>query len=267
MTSPRMLTLLGVLTIIGAGCGSNQEKTADLERKLGDADRRVAELTASVAKLQQELDALKGGDLQKTVKDLVAKEVQSQMSADIGKIVSAQVEKRVGSDDEMNARIRGTVQEEVDAAEARRQDGRQPGSRGQQNWAEQRQRWESQRLDNVAKDLKLNDDQKKQLGESQTAIQKKAMEGARKLMESGNADPTTILNGIKQLQAEHFAAVRTFLTDEQYQSYTNRQNNMFNFFGMGGGAGGGDMRFRQMRAGGRNSQAQPQVPPPPAPIQ
>ena len=267
MKSPRvsrMLTLLGAVAMICAGCSSGQQKTAELERKPGDSDKRIAELTATVAKFQQDEDALKG-DLQKMIKETVAKEVEARMSADMDKIVSAGIEKRLGTDGEIGPKIRETVKEVVDAAEAKRQEERRQQQGGfQQNMAEQRQRWESERLDNLAKDLNLNDAQKKQLRDSQTAMQAKAMDGARKLMESGNADPSAILQGVKELQADHFAAVKAFLTDAQYQSYTNRQSNMFSFFGGMGGMGGmgGFGRGGRQRGPGRlDQQSQPQQPP------
>ena len=268
MKASKMLTLLGALTFICAGCGSDRGKTAKLERRLADADERIAELTATVDRLQQQVDALKGGDLQKKINDVVAREVQSRMSADIDKMVSARVDKRLGTDDEIGVKIRETAQQVVDAAEAKRQeDGRQQQGRFQQNITDQRQRRESQRLETIAKDLNLNDDQKKKLADSQAAVQTKTREAARKLMESGNADPNTILNGVKELQSEHFAEVKAFLTDEQYQSYTNRQSNMLNFFGgMGGFGRGGRQRGPDRPDQQTPPQAQPRpTTPPPEP--
>ena len=224
-----VMPLIIIAIMVSAACKREDPKIKELERKLADCKREIEEIRDQNAILKQDLELLKARkapvEIQEKIKDIVAVE--------------------------LDEKIEKSVTDVIKATEEEKQEQRR---RQQENWqrdmAERRQRIEQTQADNIAKELNLDEEQKKQMVAASNEMREKIRKTMEAVWNEKGLDFRAIGDAMQGIKDENNEKMKAFLTEEQFQAYTNRQSSMLNMLGgmFGGGQGG---RGRDRRSGER----------------
>jgi len=209
-----------------AGCGHRQE-IEELAAQLDKTGKEVADLAEANQALKEQLAALSASQARAATNtaaadDRMADRFMHVLASNINEMVATQIDERIGTQDEIDAIMAETIQDELKAAEARKEEERQQRREQWRQDAEKRRKeWEQNQADKLAEELNLNDTQQEQIQAANETMRNDLREAVQNLRSNGNWSAVgTTMAEIRQANNDR---MKEIMSEEQYSSYTNRQ--------------------------------------------
>lgn len=227
------------------GCGrapldGSAERVAALEE-------RVAQLEQANAALQARLGSPQAAPVKVSVDtQAVIRAVAACVNGVVSNAVSSQLERKIGSQSDIDAVFQQALREGLQAQESQKNAERDAQRKQfQARMEEQRTQWDARRMQRLAEELSLSDEQKAEM----TKIEAEMRDELRKKVEEtggrgGGMDMESIRAAAEELRVKNEEAVARVLTPEQLEKYKSRPRNLMGMMSafLGGwqpGAGGG----------------------------
>ena len=248
--APR-LTLLALSTLVLAGCNQSDEQLALLREQNAALTVRLERLETGLNTLTQSIKAPLQAEpstrpkvapdataLLAQIETLIDARIDAILTAKVGLIVQDAVAQTVGTPEDIDAVVGEVVEEELAAAEKRRETARTlEREKRRDEWAERRRKRDSERLEEMATELSLNDWQKQRIAEAETATRDQVRIKMTEMRAAGNFDMQAFRDAATSLRETNNTAVAEILTADQLKSYQERQESEFGFMFRGGGRG------------------------------
>ncbi|MBT3294088.1 MAG: hypothetical protein HN919_12085 [Verrucomicrobia bacterium] len=247
-TSTRLL-LLTLTTLALYGCGPSDDETALLREQ-------NAALTARMERMEQGMKALTlsikaappaaptsarpvsppdAGDLLAQIEKLIDARVEALLADQVGVIVQDTIAHTVGTPADIEVVVGEVVEEELAAADKRREEARTlEREKRREEWAQRRRDRDAERLEELATELSLNDWQKQSVSEVETATRDQIRAKMTEMREAGNFDMQAFRDVATSLRETNNTAVAEILTADQLTTYKERQESEFGFMFRGG---------------------------------
>ena len=216
-----------IVALLAAGCGSQAKKqVAELQAHQDEFKIQIAALTQQSRALSDELAALKATPAPAAVPTAVpavptgtnalpanlAAALAERISQALGPEIDSRIADRVGSREDIEAIFSEVVEEELAAkeeAERRERDVRR---------MEMQARWDTMRLERLAKDAGLSDEQQTQVAALREQMQQTLRQVIPELRQQ-NAGWREILAATADARASHDTALQAVMTAEQFATY------------------------------------------------
>lgn len=249
--APR-LTLLALLTFLLAGCSQSDEELALLREQNAALTARLERLETSLNTLTLSIKAAPpapptaarpvsppdAGDLLAKIEKLIDARVDAILTSKMEVIVQDTVAQTVGTPADINAVVGEVIEEELAAADKRREEARSlERDKRREEWAERRRQRDAERLEELATDLSLNDWQKQRVSEVETATRDQIRAKMTEMREAGSFDMQAFRDVATSLRETNNTAVAEILTADQLKTYQERQENEFGYMFRGGRRG------------------------------
>lgn len=233
--------LLGLLSfsLLGLfGCGEvemtredtershDAEKIERMERLVGQLKSRVEQLEVRQIRLLNQIDSIGERKITLSADGDQVLEIEELISNKVAEHFSVAEERRVAS----------IALEEIMAHESRQEEARRREAETRREEREaQREERELRRVADMAADLGLSDRQAEELRVARAGLRVTVREVFEYMREQGEFNRDTMRDAIAEIQEEHTAVLRQFMTADQVDEYLERY--AIQSF-MGGGRGG-----------------------------
>ena len=246
--APR-LTLLALLTFLLAGCSQSDEELALLREQNAALTARLERLETSLNTLTLSIKTAPpapptaarpvsppdAGDLLAKIEKLIDARVDAILTSKMEVIVQDTVAQTVGTPADINAVVGEVIEEELAAADKRREEARSlEREKRREEWTERRRQRDAERLEELATDLSLNDWQKQRVSEVETATRDQIRAKMTEMREAGSFDMQAFRDVATSLRETNNTAVAEILTADQLKTYQERQENEFGYMFRGG---------------------------------
>jgi hypothetical protein len=246
------LTLFTLSTFLIAGCSQSDEELALLREQNTALTARLERLETSLNTLTQSIKAAPPAPptaalpvsppdataLLAQIENLIDARVEAILTAKVGVIVQDTVAQTVGTPADINAVVGEVIEEELAAAEKRREEARTlEREKRREEWAERRRQRDVERLEELATELSLNDWQKQRVSDVETATRDQIRAKMTEMREAGNFDMQAFREVATSLRETNNTAVAEILTADQLKTYQERQESEFGFMFRGGRRG------------------------------
>lgn len=212
------------------------EKQLDIYMKEAGQEPAVAAAPAPAAPATRiEIDT---ETLLRELEELVDARTEAIIAARVNDMVDDAVTDKVGTPEDIEAVFEDVVQDELAAAEERREAARtKQREERRKAWEERRKQRDQQRLDSLAEALSLSESQKDRVAEVETRSREQIRAMMTEMRESGNFSMSAFRESTETIRAANNEAASEHLSDEQMETYKTRQEDelsFFNYMGHGG---------------------------------
>jgi hypothetical protein len=252
MQTPIRLIVLTLSALALFGCSQSDEELALLHEQNIALTARLERLETSLNTLTLSIKAAPpapptaarpvsppdADDLLAKIEKLIDARVDAILTSKMEVIVQDTVAQTVGTPADINAVVGEVIEEELAAADKRREEARSlEREKRREEWTERRRKRDAERLEELATDLSLNDWQKERVGEVETATRDQIRAKMTEMREAGSFDMQAFRDVATSLRETNNTAVAEILTAEQLKTYQERQENEFGYMFRGGGRG------------------------------
>ncbi len=240
--------MMVAVAVVGVSCCGCRRGGAD---RVAVLEARVAQLEQANAKLRTtpltpDVTVVKAPVLPVIATQALLQAVAASVNGVVSNEVAAQLDRRVGSQADINAIFQQAIREGVASYDERKNSEREEQRKQWQTKMEdQRKQWEEKRTQRLAEELKLSAEQ----SESMKKLEIDQREAVRKKIEEmggmGGFNFEAMRTATEELRVKNDEEVAKILTPEQMEEYKKRPRNMMSLLsGMFGGmqppgAGGG----------------------------
>ena len=261
MRSMNCLFSAALVLALAAGCARNDASKSALARQLSQQSERIAELEDAVRSLQAELAAVRAtastgaiDRLSAQIDRTIAGRVDAVLGAKIASAVQNEVEQKVGSKEDVEQIFDAALQRAVAKVEARDQGRRDsPRALWRQRPQDLRPQTDQQRLDNLAAELKLTDQQKELMKSADATTQKAIQEAVTAMQTEGKTDPRQIHETIQAARTRQDETVKSILTAEQYEAYQKKPRSAVTYWSSSDANGAGGRQIHVVTSSGTAS--------------